>query len=1325
MANIWDEVEEVQEVQNTPQQQPTNDIWGEVEEVSTQPNLRLTGGVEKYNESANPARNAIRQIGRNTARFILPKKAENWFLGSKEDEEFLKKYNDDNVMSYEDAATLYKQGLLSKDEFMKNTGLRLKLDSLKADAEYRDVRNTNIGKGAVDIGTAAIPFGGGGKVATTVAGKLTPYLGKKIATEAAKGAIIGGKAGLAHGVGYGLVDEDINPLTQGLVEGGIGLVGGGLLGAGAGKLGRTLRAKDIAKRRAIPLADRMTGTKPQVSQEVVEQPIQQVDEVVESVPQQLDEVIPEQVTSDFNNKETDIIEQAKKQILENDLPSYDDAYIYSDNGHGYLRVQIENMRDVNDKYTTLLKNLEEQKNSYLAKAKSEKRIKEINDAYNQRVKEANDSFKISQQNIIKNIDNYKKEIDIIPEQVVEVKTLPQMSDNYLKDLNNYSDTLYRETNADGVLDLIDPNTLSDTSRKEVYFSNNKDLALGQGENKGILLEFNSKGLQGQVNTQKPTWQSEWQNNNAEFIGKFNNKNSYINNVKSVTIKNGADINNPKGKRLLNQLENGNWQKELLENGDVKYTKVVEDTAKMVSGKTKARSLPQSVSEAKGTPKEVKDIIKENPATYEVLKNKDLTEQASKELAGNFDNELIRLSSAKDFDALDYEKSRQIAKNLFSMGKYQQAVDLIDNVSENATKKGQAIQALSLWSNMTPEGAVYKAQKLVREYNKKHPKKQIQLTDENIETIANLQQEALNTTDEIAKNQALARTAKYTADLIPKEALQKLKAYRNIALLLNPKTLGRNIVGNALFNAIDTGAKALAVPIDRAIGLIPDNRFFNTVAKTRVAPSLKTYGKGLVEGAKTGYQEALQGIDTRGLGQRFDLGSGRTFQSKPMQALETVLDVGLRTPDRAFYEATFAESVDNIMRARGLTQPTQEILEQAEQEALEAVFQNQSKLSDAALKTRRALNTLGTNDFGLGDVLIPYAQTPANLAQQGINYSPFGAIKGIANLAQGNQRQASLDFARSLLGTGLIGGGYGLSKAGLMTPSQFDENYQTNKKIRENLQPLGIRPDQIGDMWYAPFQPMSIPLAVGNAAAYGKDPLQAGINTVVDLPFLQGISRGLRDLQEGNYAQAGINVASSIPSQFVPTLGSQFAQTIDPYQRETYDPNKLKYGLNSAIAKIPFASKTLPEKIDVTGQPIERYSTKGGQKLFDIFLNPTFINKKTTDPVLSELKYIYDQTKETSHFMPSVDKKLEFVDVDGNPQKIVLTGREFSEYQRRLGQRMYDEFNYVMDLPEYANADEYGKIKILENAKKLVKAEVDNEMWNKRNRNKKRSYTGGN
>ena len=833
------------------------------------------------------------------------------------------------------------------------------------------------------------------------------------------------------------------------------------------------------------------------------------------------------------------------------------------------------------------------------------------------------------------------------------------------------------------------------------------------------------------------------------------------NIKPTSTREGVIVDNVSKATKSQPVEKVAQQPQTVQQVDnVIPEQVVQPTPEQVTGDIKKRSLQQSVLEAKGTPKEVKEIIKEDMATYSELHNKDLIAQATKELEGNFDNELVRLASAKDFDALDYEKSHQIARELFGMGEYRKAVDLIDNVSENATKKGQAIQALSLWSNMTPEGAVYKAQKLIKEYNKKHPKKPIKLTDENVKTIANLQKEALNTTDELTKKQALSKSMKYISELVPKNALQKLKAYRNISMLLNPKTLMRNTVGNAVFNTIDTVSKGLASGIDTLMSL-------KTGQKTRVAPDLKTYGKGLIEGAKTGYKEALQGIDTRGLGQRFDLGSGRTFENKFMRGLETALDIGLRTPDRAFYEATFAESVQNMMKAQGLTKPTQEILEKAEQEALESVFQNKSKISDFAIGLRGGINRIGTKDFGLGDVLIPYAQTPANLTQQAINYSPLktvgltsGALlKGVGsglksswddrvlgfipNLKSGvkggiesvkesaeqylkdNQRQASLDIARSLIGSGLIGGGYGLAKAGLTTPSQFDENYQKNKTIRENLQPLGIRPDQLGDMWYAPFQPMSSPIAVGTAMAYNENPLYAGLNTIVDQPHLQGVTRGLRDIQEGDWTKALTNVVASIPSQFVPTAFSQIAQTIDPYQRETYDPNKLKYGLNSAIAKVPFASKTLPEKVDVTGQPIERYKTEGARKLSDIFLNPTFINEKTDDPVLSELKYIYDETKETSHFMPSANKKLKFKDVDGNEQKIELTGREFSEYQKRLGQRMYEEFDYVMDLPEYTNADEYGKIKLLEKAKKLVKDEVDNEMWNKKKAYKKSSYTKGN
>lgn len=748
-----------------------------------------------------------------------------------------------------------------------------------------------------------------------------------------------------------------------------------------------------------------------------------------------------------------------------------------------------------------------------------------------------------------------------------------------------------------------------------------------------------------------------------------------------------------------------WEKFYKAVGDShNYNNFKMKTTGQLPDDLKKRSLEQSILKAEGTPKEIKEIIKKDAPTYEILKNEDVIAQAVNDVENNFQGELTRLMGTDDFDALDYEKSRQIAKRLFDAGQHEAGMELIDRVSENATKKGQAIQALSLWSNMTPEGAVFKAQKLLKEYNKKNPKKKVELTPEQTETIRNLQNEALNATDEVTKNQAFARTAKFIGELVPKNAMQKLKAYRNIALLLNPKTLGRNIVGNALFNTVETASKALAVPIDRAIGLF-------TGKKTRVLPQLGEAGKGLVEGATTGTKEAIEGIDTRGLGQRFDLSRGKVFQSKPMQALETALDIGLRVPDRAFYEATFAESVANMLKAQGLQQPTQEILEQAEKEALESVFQNKSVLSDLALGTRKNLNRVGTQDFGLGDALIPYAQTPANIAQQGINYSPAGLGKGLYNaIKKGDQRQASLDIARGLVGSGLIGGGYAAAQSGLMTPSQFADNPQTNKKIKENLAILGIRPDQINGVWYSPFQPVSTSLAVGGAMARGENPLQAGINTVVDLPFLQGISRGLRDLQEGNYAQAGANVLSQIPSQFVPTFGSQVAQYIDPYQRETYDPNVWQRGVNQALSKVPLASQTLPVKRDVTGQPIERYDTEGLQRAFDVFASPTYVNERKNDVVLDELKNIYENTGETKHLLPSVQKNISFNDTNGEKQKIKLTGEQLSEYQRVLGQLNYNSINDLMNSSYYNSLSEADKIKVISARLQDNNAYVKNQLF---------------
>lgn len=191
----------------------------------------------------NDVRKNIKQVGRNISRVVLPKSVENWFIGSKEDEEFLKK--NINAVSYDESKRQYKEGKITKEQFIKQIKIRERVDRIKADNEYRDVRNKNIGQSVIDIGTAAIPIGGGAKITGKIIKGLTPKLGKKISTSVVNGTMDGIKMGAAHGVLSGVVNEDINPITQGAVEGVTGGVIGGVAGAGVGKVVKKLDGKEL------------------------------------------------------------------------------------------------------------------------------------------------------------------------------------------------------------------------------------------------------------------------------------------------------------------------------------------------------------------------------------------------------------------------------------------------------------------------------------------------------------------------------------------------------------------------------------------------------------------------------------------------------------------------------------------------------------------------------------------------------------------------------------------------------------------------------------------------------------------------------------------------------------------------------------------------------------------------------------------------------------------------------------------------------------------------------------------------------------------------
>ncbi len=109
-----------------------------------------------------------------------------------------------------------------------------------------------------------------------------------------------------------------------------------------------------------------------------------------------------------------------------------------------------------------------------------------------------------------------------------------------------------------------------------YMANTPDLALGQGRNaQGLLIEFDPNQLHYRVNANKPGWEVAAQNGVAEYVGVDNYSRRYGDAMRSITIRKGFKADKATAMMMrqeLGKLEKSGWTKEVLPNGDTKYSK---------------------------------------------------------------------------------------------------------------------------------------------------------------------------------------------------------------------------------------------------------------------------------------------------------------------------------------------------------------------------------------------------------------------------------------------------------------------------------------------------------------------------------------------------------------------------------------------------------------------------------------------------------------------------------------------------------------------------------------------------------------------------------
>lgn len=146
---------------------------------------------------------------------------------------------------------------------------------------------------------------------------------------------------------------------------------------------------------------------------------------------------------------------------------------------------------------------------------------------------------------------------------------PFREGNYrVDDLSTYTPNVFRETNIDGA------NAFSKNSGSQpvdLWFANQPEYALGQGANRGVLLEFDAKNMPGQLSLAKPNARQAYDSGYAEFVTRDIDPRDLADKVMSVVVK-PEQQTGPYFRRLLTDLKQRGFTSETLPDKSIKLTK---------------------------------------------------------------------------------------------------------------------------------------------------------------------------------------------------------------------------------------------------------------------------------------------------------------------------------------------------------------------------------------------------------------------------------------------------------------------------------------------------------------------------------------------------------------------------------------------------------------------------------------------------------------------------------------------------------------------------------------------------------------------------------
>jgi len=502
---------------------------------------------------------------------------------------------------------------------------------------------------------------------------------------------------------------------------------------------------------------------------------------------------------------------------------------------------------------------------------------------------------------------------------------------------------------------------------------------------------------------------------------------------------------------------------------------------------KVRSFNISIANSEIASPDVKiaNIMEMYPGglgAYTPIKLREVDVEAQNLISQNIEKATRFVLEGEEPSALKTATGIRLIEKYQNAGNYERAIDVSLAMAERLTKVGQEISAARIMGALKPDGILVFAQRQINKLNSgKKFGKDIELTPEMAKILKELANRLKNATDENARLEAGQELQGALNSLKPSGILRKIDSAQTISMLLNPKTLIRNTVGNEMFYRLERLNKIVATPIDWTVSKLTgaDRQVtFRTAGQGG-------YWQGFFKGAKAGWK----GVNPEGIQTQYDLGRSPAFNINPERAknantttgkvvggtfdfaektmayLERTLGAALKGFDFAAYtraknntigELATLKAINTTGKAdktivQGFMKDIEDnVLNIADQYGKYVTFQDNNVISRGLQGVKDALNI--NQDWGVGSVILKFPRTPGALIARGLEYSPAGFLKSAYELAKvtgifkGNpsQRETKLALSRAITGTaGLTGLGYFLADQGIITGS-----IEKDKDLRE-------------------------------------------------------------------------------------------------------------------------------------------------------------------------------------------------------------------------------------------------------------------------------------